>query len=778
MGIFKTFKTRMGKLNPYANIATLSKQLQLNQVAMDGLLRPGSGGNRGYEGSTFVVPRYPLPLETLYDVAYNSDTLSTIHFALKLECFRNGFELLEADSTDSDTMTSEDDVKTNNEYMNGVLERLDNVNENGQSNLDVHEELEDDWNIMDDIFKFYLFDYKFNSAGEISDYDLREMMRMDPKYMGLVMNYQDRPGYDDKSNILTVCPDHRNALLTNTELCPQCNKMTYKAYYRHLYRGDALYYFKHEVYHKSRYRKSKRLGFSPIITVWQKNATLWKQDKYILEMYTKERPPKSALFFKTSNVESLKAAWEEAKVNANANPHHPVVMAIQSSGIKGEQGKFVEFVDFMRSLDDLQFTEQREEYRRTIGAVYGVLPIWQADTSTSGGLNNEGMQITVTNRRIQANQSGHDDIFKNDLKAMKVEGLVLKLKPSEEQDEMAKLDRQQKSLEIGEKAAELGLEVVYVEDTDEVKIHPGTIEARSPISGFPGIPQNSNSFDSPPTNEGDVDNSGTPEEPSFNKADKQKKKPNLGNRANFTTFSKTLEENVDIFLKKFKRKPSSFEMSKMIKEIDKNLYDSLKSSVGLSFDKVYKDQMDFVGKDLGVNIVFGQVDVNALEALKNQDVLSKAFKDLSNDVVSKLNLILNESYANPAELTVAKITEKIKDVADVTDYRAENIARTELGKVASAARRNSYKKEDSENEFNYLWIGPNDHRTTSTSKRIKKRVGKGVKWQKLINIIEEESIKDFPKWVVDKNFPVSHYQSRHIFLRTQGSLKDNIFFKT
>ena len=47
----------------------------------------------------------------------------------------------------------------------------------------------------------------------------------------------------------------------------------------------------------------------------------------------------------------------------------------------------------------------KEDLRDRICAYYGVSKIFMADNSTSGGLNNEGMQILVTNRAVEMAQN-------------------------------------------------------------------------------------------------------------------------------------------------------------------------------------------------------------------------------------------------------------------------------------------------------------------------------------------------------------------------------------
>ncbi|WP_400153894.1 hypothetical protein [Candidatus Methanomassiliicoccus intestinalis] len=46
-----------------------------------------------------------------------------------------------------------------------------------------------------------------------------------------------------------------------------------------------------------------------------------------------------------------------------------------------------------------------------MGSWYGVMPLWQGDVTTSGGLNNEKQQLTISNRSFLEGQR----IFNEDI---------------------------------------------------------------------------------------------------------------------------------------------------------------------------------------------------------------------------------------------------------------------------------------------------------------------------------------------------------------------------
>lgn len=709
-----------------------------------------------------VLPFYPFSLHQLYDIAYNSDVCTTIHVALKREMFRNGIDLLEPKAIPQSMTVSEEeeDVDDTDEVRHKILSFLEKINENGQDLTEVSEELEDDLSVYDGSFMIFIEDYEFEPNGTFKKKTIQEVIRGDPRYMGKVMNNtEDRPGFNDEGVELTACPKHRHTLLEGKHFCPECGCESFRVHFFYEVMGKRGYYFENEVSYASKYRPSKRLGYPPMLTIWQKVTTLQAMDKYIGDLYTGQRPPKSLLFIRTINLDSLRNWWEKALQMVGKNPHHPIMMGVQSTA-GDKSGKFVEHIDLMKSLDELQHTEMRNEYRRQIGAVYGVEPIFQGDQSNSGGLNNEGLQITVTNRAIARGQKlFNDKHYKALMRELGYPGWVLALNPSEEADEMAELQRETQSLNNGKLAVEMGLEAEFDDDTGKVIIKAGPLELPT-VEG----PDFGDPFDDPfadPEVSEEPDVTGEPEMPEVQIQALMKQR----RRVPFTSLADTIKKEIEKFLKVFKKRPSETKMREAMARINFKLRGNIKNAADKMFKKIYNKEVIRVEKELGVNFTFDISDKGLLDRLKNQKVLASAYAGIANNLTTKINAVVKEAFIDPAGLTPQLLTERIKKVADVSDAKAELIARTESGKVAAAARRLSYKKEDREDSFKYIHLGPSDNRTTETSKRIKSRTKSGVSWDDYISIVTEESRKDYPTWKVNPDFPVSHFNSRHSFVR-------------
>jgi hypothetical protein len=237
------------------------------------------------------------------------------------------------------------------------------------------------------------------------------------------------------------------------------------------------------------------------------------------------------------------------------------------------------------------------------------------------------------------------------------------------------------------------------------------------------------------------------------------------NRAPFTELENIIKKRVSQYFKVYQRRPTTAQLRRLALDLRDNLKAELKRKVDEWFRKNYLATQGNVAQELGLRLIFNPFDEQALNVLQNQKVLYEAYEGLTNPLIVAVNNAIITAYQNPRGLTIPSLTKDLQRAANIADYKAELIARTETSKVQAAARRNSYLQADPEDRGLYRWIGPEDHRTTATSRRIKARVGLGVSWRELINVIKEESKKEFPKWIVNDDFPVSHYNSRHTFIR-------------
>ena len=118
----------------------------------------------------------------------------------------------------------------------------------------------------------------------------------------------------------------------------------------------------------------------------------------------------------------------------------------------------------MNTLKEMDYIPVKDDLRDRIGAFYGVSKAFQADTSTSGGLNNESMQILVTNRSVEMGQNVYNQyLFPYLMGEFGIHDWKLMLLRSEEEDDVAHLRRREIEINLATQIKNLGFEV----DMDE-----------------------------------------------------------------------------------------------------------------------------------------------------------------------------------------------------------------------------------------------------------------------------------------------------------------------
>jgi hypothetical protein len=155
-------------------------------------------------------------------------------------------------------------------------------------------------------------------------------------------------------------------------------------------------------------------------------------------------------------MESMQNFWRAVKEKMESDPHFIPVMGIEAENGKGS----IEWIKFMDSLKEMDYVAVKEDMRDRVAAFYGVSKIFMADNSTSGGLNNEGMQILVTNRAVEMGQNVYNHyVFPWLLREFGITDYDLILPPSEEEDEIAVLRKREIEVNIAASIKNLGFEV-------------------------------------------------------------------------------------------------------------------------------------------------------------------------------------------------------------------------------------------------------------------------------------------------------------------------------
>ncbi len=410
---------------------------------------------------------YLLTSPVIYHIAQQSVIVRTCTTQLKQEIFRRGYlweekfvkrckdcgkehqspveQCVECGSMNLEKPNPQQ-LKYAQKFLGGY------VNKSEQMFIDVLKELEDDLNIMDDAYLVMVKEYFIDNNNEIRMHRIKEVYRGDPVSMHI---YSNDTGERGKGGY--ICVKHRDRIETSpTGLCEECNSELHPVHYVNRVKGEEQYFTKGEVLHFSKYSPGRMYGLSPIITLWNHVTTLIAMENYVNSSYTKARMPKGLLAVQTRNIDSMRSFWRSVKEKMEKDPHFIPVMGIEAEGGKGS----VEWVKFMDSLKEMDYMSVKDDLRDRISGFYGVSKVFMADNSASGGLNNEGMQILVTNRAVEMAQTiWNNYVFPFMTSEFGISDWELKLPPSEEEDEIAKLRKREIEVNVAAAIKNLGFEV-------------------------------------------------------------------------------------------------------------------------------------------------------------------------------------------------------------------------------------------------------------------------------------------------------------------------------
>ena len=357
---------------------------------------------------------YYMTTPILYNISNQSAIHRTVVTQLKNEIFRRGYEwkpkfyhqckkcgknyenpVEECSECGAMEMKRPDSLQL--KYINTLLnENYTNASE--QLFIDILKEMEEDLNIVDDAYLILVKEYFLDGNSEVRMHRVKEMYRGDPVSMFI---YADENG--ERGTKGFTCLTCRDVLMSEpTDACHTCGTCnTHPVHYVNRIYGGEQYFIDGEVLHFSKYSPSRLYGQSPVITLFNHITSLIAMENYVNQSYTKARMPKGLLAVQTRNMDSMRTFWRSVKEKMEQDAHFIPVMGIEAENGKGS----VEWIKFMDSLKEMDYISVKEDLRDRIAAFYGVSKIFMADNSTSGGLNNEGMQILVTNRAVEMAQN-------------------------------------------------------------------------------------------------------------------------------------------------------------------------------------------------------------------------------------------------------------------------------------------------------------------------------------------------------------------------------------
>jgi hypothetical protein len=328
------------------------------------------------------------------------------------------------------------------------------------------------------------------------------LFRLDPIFVEFDTDDRNRPGFAHH-----ICLAHRENLLDIPRdegweyewkgVCPEDGYPTVPVEFRYVpTRGtygaqkggiesakDSLYLARGEVIHESKFSPSELYGYSPILALYEKALSLIGMDRYLYDYFFERQMPQGVVTTVTDNPEDLDRRKEEVISRVLDNPHYIPWLAVSS---KNGQGT-TQFVRFAYSLDELNFLPVQQELQRSVAGLYGVPGLFMGFDESTGGLNNESMQVVRMSRGATASQEIYNSsLFPLLLEAFGITDWILKLSSAEERSELTEWDLKQKKAGWMQTMVMAGFGASYDQEEDEFTISGDVKPQSEQQAGFGG----------------------------------------------------------------------------------------------------------------------------------------------------------------------------------------------------------------------------------------------------------------------------------------------------
>lgn len=331
--------------------------------------------------------------------------------------------------------------------------------------------------------------YGLNTDGSILTSKLSEVRRASPGYMRIVRGKNGRKG-----GVYFVCLTCRTRSDYHAEKeakpCSRCGQVTYDAWYVEVndWSGGVprQYFLANEVFESPLYYRD---GTPPALRIWHQ-AWFFVFANYYARMAFDPRGdkrPDKILAILGGNLESLRKWLKEEEDRKRLNPYKLATMAINAQDITGGQVRAdAKVLDLGDETIKGKAIELRIAFLNDLRGQFGISPVDTGDTSTSGGLNNEGLQIRVSAEIVELVESRHDRLFRRIERSLGVADWIYSFDHPYEEDEAREADVVNKQLVNAGQAFDLGLPVRF--EGGRAIIADGVVERKAQdFLGIPGI---------------------------------------------------------------------------------------------------------------------------------------------------------------------------------------------------------------------------------------------------------------------------------------------------
>jgi len=728
-----------GPIKRFNDVFTDLGSVQLEALGLDGFEISKAASKRRNEmyrnEFPLLVPRFSLRCEDCgaeFDEAVEACPTCT-----RAQARENGVDVTANQAVEEidEAFHSGDLRPPDPEQKREGLQLAESVNKEGQSLRDLYQLLEDDQSRLGVSLHIVKWNYAvatgdspaFN-AGDVLHQSVDELVRGDPKRVVPVVDENGRIG-----GHWWACPLHRGK---NTEggishspgRCEVCNAELREVYFVERENAAAgsrkpvKYYFDNEVvtwaHHQPRLNGLD--GLSPVHHVWLKQSILHWMDVYGAAFYDpdSDRYPNKFMVVHTTNPDTWERNFQKAEEDAKENPYSQQIMMNEYSGESSSTPE-VQVVDLMN--DDLlgQDDQIKQRYKSDIRTQFGVTDVFDSELEDAGGLNNEGLQMEVTDREIASAQHDLTTGPLDDLaKLLGLTDWAFAVVPPRETETAERLDK----VDLGGKAAKNGLDASW--EGGEVAIEDGEFE--EPDEGGPPMP---GGF-------GQAADVG---------GDEVDEKAGDAHESLFAAFERLDDEQAGQLCEYLADAHRHIVWASDVDQKADPFWDA--------DDVVPEFVQEAIRTVIDAGAVFG--DIEGLTAYQQ----------------SKLEETFKEKLTQPSGWSLDSLTSALKDTLGLDTDQAEAVARTETASILNKAREEGYESQGRMDEREFKHVGPSDFRTTEACQWLKEQTnpsygGDPVSLEEYKQLIQEANDR-FVDGHNAREF-VPHISCRHTYTQTFG----------
>ena len=437
----------------------------------------------------------------LYSLYVQSSDLNSIVFKHAQKVLRQGFELQpvfksQCPSCGWETADVEKEkcpecgVKTvgpsETEYRQ-LMDFREKANRNIESLHYLLLEFITSLDLYDESFLILAKDYILNDAGDIVFQRVADVYASSALFMRRVADEYWRSGGK------WTCLRHRKIALDAPGRCPECGLPLHEAYYAAVEspmafdKGAEVYYLESEVIAASFYSPSRLGGMSPLIPLYDVIITLIMMSRFVGSTYRFGRAPRGVIWARTPNVPDFNETWNKVLSRLQTDAlYQPAIAFPTGFGGGREEGASLNYLQLSPKIAEMDFTNVRNEFRRSLAAFYGLSNLSINDLAQSSGLNSETEQLTNEDEQLSPMvRMLNEAVLKQLCRKMGIATWYIEVNPVSKKDEMRETDIKMREAQLAQQMAMMGIDVAY-NDKGEFEYKAGKVQPQSGGGMFGG----------------------------------------------------------------------------------------------------------------------------------------------------------------------------------------------------------------------------------------------------------------------------------------------------